>query len=88
MRSKQRATLRKSFCVAPNHPPPPPLPFPPLDKILLRLRNKTFLTEVCRNIQTSFAFKELEECSFWASRNGAVQMFFLTPKKNMFAGNC
>ena len=36
-------------------------------------------------IQT-FAFKVLQECSSWASRNGAVQMFFLTPNRNMFAG--
>ena len=64
---KRRATLRKSFCVTPNDPS--------LDKILLRLWNKISLTGIYRNIQT-FAFKELEECSSWASRNGAVQMFF------------
>ena len=28
-----------------------------------------------------FAFQVLRECSFWASRNGAVQMFFLTPTR-------
>ena len=33
-----------------------------------------------------FGFKELEECSSWASRNGTVQMFFLTSNRNMFAG--
>ena len=65
---KRRATLRKSFCVTPNDPS--------LDKILLRLWNKISLTGIYRNIQT-FAFKELEECSSWASRNGAVQIFFL-----------
>ena len=27
-----------------------------------------------------------QECGSWASRNDAVQMLFLTPKKNMFAG--
>ena len=50
------------------------------DKISLHLWNKHFLTEIYRNIQT-FAFKLLQECSSWASRNGAVQMFFLTPNK-------
>ena len=53
------------------------------DKISLHLWNKHFLTEIYRNIQT-FAFKLLQECSSWASRNGAVQMFFLTPNRNMF----
>ena len=72
MRLKQRATLRKSFYVTPNHPP--------LDKILLHLWNKIYLTEIYRNIQT-FAFNEHEECSYWASRNGVVQMFFLIPNK-------
>ena len=44
-------------------------------KVLLCLRNKNFLTEIYRNIQT-FAFKVLQKCSSWASRNGAAQMFF------------
>ena len=35
------------------------------------------------NIQT-FAVQELREYSSWASRNGAMQMFFLTPTRNMF----
>ena len=39
---------------------------------------------IYRNIQT-FAFKVLQEGSSCASRNGAVQMFFLTPNRNMFA---
>ena len=56
-----------------------------LDKILLRLWNRIFLTGIYRNIQ-KFAFKVLQECSFWASRNGAVQMFFLPSIRNMFAG--
>ena len=60
---------------------PPPTPH----KILLRLWNKTFLREIYRNIQT-FAFKVLQESSSWASGNGAVQMFFLTPNRNMFTG--
>ena len=41
--------------------------------------------EIYRDIQT-FAFKVLQECSFCASRNGAVQIFFLTQNRNMFAG--
>ena len=65
---------------------PPPTPISP-DKILLRLWNKTFLREIYRNIQT-FAFKVLQESSSWASGNGAVQMFFLTPNRNIFAGKC
>ena len=62
------------------HPPPIPT-----DKILLRLCNKNFLKEIYRNIQT-FAFKVLEECSSWVSRNGPLQIFFLTSNRNMFAG--
>ena len=63
---------------------PPPTPTPP-DKILLHLGSKNFHREIRRNIQT-FAFKMLQESSSWASRNGAVQMIFLTPNKNIFAG--
>ena len=48
---------------------------------------KHFLTEIYRNIQT-FAFKVFQECNSWPSRNGAVQMFFLTPNKNMFPKKC
>ena len=68
--------LKEIIRLSPNLPTP--------DKILLLLWNKNFLTEIYRNIQT-FAFKVLQECSSWASRNGAVQMFFLTPNRNMFA---
>ena len=32
-----------------------------------------------------FTFKVLQECSSWASRNGAVQMFLLTQNRIMFA---
>ena len=56
---------------------PPSAPTPP-DKSLLRLWNKSFSTEIYRNLQT-FGFKVFLECSSCASRNGAVQMFFLTP---------
>ena len=47
-----------------------------------RLWNKNVLSEIYRNIQT-FAFKVLQQYSSWASRNGAVRMFFLTPKRNI-----
>ena len=60
--------LKEIIQLSPNLPAP--------DKILLLLWNKNFLTEIYRNIQT-FAFKVLQECSSWASRNGAVQIFFL-----------
>ena len=77
MRAKQRATLRKLLSL-------PQLPISP-DKILLRLWNKTFFREVCKNIQI-FGFKVLQGSSSLASGNGAVQMFFLTPNRNMFPG--
>ena len=76
-RSKQRAALRKLFSL-----PQSPIPS---DKILLHLWNKIFFREIYRNIQT-FAFKVLKESSSWASGNGAVQMIFLTPNRNIFAG--
>ena len=45
-----------------------------------RLWNKHLLTEIYRNVLT-FPFKALEICSSWASRNGAVQMFFFDTKQ-------
>ena len=48
----------------------------PSDKTLLRLWNKNFLAEIYSNTQT-FAFKVHQECGSWASRNDAVQMFFV-----------
>ena len=51
----------------------------PSDKTLLRLWNKNFLTEIYRNTQT-FAFKVLQECGSWVSRNGTVQMIFSKQK--------
>ena len=61
--------------------PPLPSTHSPSDKILLRLWSKHFLIETDKNIRIS-VFKVLQECSCWASRNGAVQ----TPNRNMFAG--
>ena len=63
-------------------PPTPPTP----DKRSLFLCYKNFLTEIYRNMQT-FAFQVLRECTSWASRNGAVQIFFLAPMRNMFVFN-
>ena len=57
---------------------------PTLDINFLRLWNKNFQTVIYRNIQT-FAFKVLQECNYWASRNSAVQMFFSdTNQKHVF----
>ena len=76
-RRKQRAASRKLYDL---HQPPIPS-----DKILLHLWNKNFLRDIYRNIQT-FPFKVLQESSSWASGNGAAQMIFLTPNRNIFAG--
>ena len=76
-RLKQRVTLRKLSSLPSTHPPP--------DKILLRLWNKNFLTEIYRNIY-AFTFKVLQECGSWASRNDVKQMLFLTLNRNMSAG--
>ena len=59
--------------------------FPQPDKILLRLWNKNFLTEIYRNLQ-AFAFKVLQEWSTCESRNDVIQMFFLTPNRKALAG--
>ena len=48
-------------------------------------RKRNFFKEIYRNIQT-FAFKVIQECSSWASTNGVVQIFFLTPHRNLFPG--
>ena len=64
---------------------PLPHPLTQLDKILLRIWNKYFLMEIYRNIQ-AFALTALQECSCWASRNVAGQMFFLTPNRKTLAG--
>ena len=47
----------------------------------------SFLTEIYRNKRT-FAFKVLQECSFVRQETVKCKCFFLTPKKNMFAGKC
>ena len=40
---------------------------------------------IYRNMQT-FALKVLQKCRSWATRNRAVQMFLLTPNRNIFSG--
>ena len=82
---KTEATSYLKEVIQTPRPPSPPSHSLP-DKTLLRLWNKRFLKEIYRNIQT-FAFKVLQECSSWASRKGAVQIFFLTPNGNMFDEN-
>ena len=63
---------------------PPPPPSPTRTNLTTSLEQISF-KEIYRNIQT-FAFKVLQECVSWASRNGVMQIFFLTPHRNMFAG--
>ena len=53
---------------------------PAPDKRFLRLWNKNIRTDV----YGTFFFQLLWECSSLASRNGTVQMLFLTPARNMF----
>ena len=69
--------LKEIFQPPPTHPSP--------DKILLCLWNKNIIKETYRKMQ-AFTFKVFQECGSWASRNDAVQMLFLTPNRNMFAG--
>ena len=79
MRPKQRAFLGKLFSL------PQSATHPPSDKVILRLWNKNFLTEICRNIQT-VTFKVLQEYSSLESRNDAAQMFFLTQTETCLLG--
>ena len=72
-RSKQWVTLRKLSSLPPS--------LPSQDKTLLRRWNKSFLKEIFRNVQ-AFAFKVLQECSSWASRNGACNIFSDTKQKH------
>ena len=65
--------LKELSSLLPSHRSP--------DKTLLRLWNKNFLKEIFRNTQ-AFAFKVLQECSSWASRNGACNIFSDTKQKH------
>ena len=73
----QTANQLKEFIQPPSNPPP-------TGKVLLRQWKKTFLKEICRNIQR-FPFRVLQECSSWALRDGAVQIFFLISNRHKFA---
>ena len=80
-RPKERAALRKLLSLSPT-PPPTPNQI----KSYYVSGPKTILqryTEIYRHIDID---KVLQECSSWASRNGAMQMFFLTPNRKVFAG--
>ena len=55
----------------------------PSGKLLLCLWSKNFVNEKISD--WTFAFKVLQECISWTSRNIAVQMFFLKSDRNMFA---
>ena len=81
MRPKQQSALRKLF--SPNSLLQQ-IKFYYVSGTKVSLRR---YTEIYRHIQ-AFAFKVLQECGSWASRNDALQMFFLTPNtnRNMFAG--
>ena len=57
----------------------------PIRKTVTTSLEKKILTEIYRNMQT-FVFKVPQKCSSWASRNGAVQIFSLTPSRNISAG--
>ena len=61
----QTASRLKEIIYPPSIPPPPDFVF----------WNKNFLKEIYWNIQT-LAFKVLQECSYWASRNDVIQFFF------------
>ena len=72
----QTASRVKKIIKPLYHPSPEP------DKILLRLCNKYFLTEIYRNIQT-FAFKVLQEYSSWTSKMMQCKCFSDTKQKNV-----
>ena len=67
---KQQSAWRKLFS-------------PPPNKSFLCLWDKNFRSKIYRNIQI-FAFQVLQEYNSWTSRNGAAQIFFLTPTTIMF----
>ena len=67
LRPKQRAALRKLFILL-------PLQLHQLKPYYVS--EIGFFMEIYRNIQ-KFAFKVLQECSSWASRNDVAQIFFL-----------
>ena len=77
-RPKQQAALKKLFSLPPSQP-------------LLTHQVKSYFFFgikffLPRYTEQPFAFKVIQECISWASRKGAVQIFFLKLSKNMFAG--
>ena len=79
----QKSNRLKNFFQSPLIPPPPP---PPSHKNKPYYVSETiFFKEIYRDILT-FACKVVQKCSYWASRNRVVKIFFLTPQRNMFAG--
>ena len=79
-RPKQRAALSKLFSLS-----LPSLFQLQTDKMLPRLWNKKSFTDIYRHIH-ALSFKVFPKCSSLASRNGAIQIFFLTPNRKSFAG--
>ena len=76
-KAQTASRLKKTIQPTPNHP------FHPHQ--IRSYHVSDIFKEIYRNIQT-FDFKLLQECSSWASRTGAVQIFFLAPNRNMFVG--
>ena len=72
---KQWSTSMKLFSLPVSH------------QNFLRFWNKYFRTKIYRNIP-KFAFQVLQECGSWASKNGAMKMFFLTPAGNQLFVLC
>ena len=71
-RPKQRAALRKLISL--------PQPTAHQVKSYFDLGTNIFLP---RCTEQTFAFKVLQECIYWSSRNGAVQMFLLKLNRNL-----
>ena len=79
-RSKQRAASRKLFSL-----PPKPLPPSPHQMKYTASMEQNFSYGDIKKY-TDICFNGVPRMYFLVSRNGAVQMFFLTPNRNMFAG--
>ena len=71
-RPKQRAALRKLISL--------PQPTAHQVKSYFVFGTNIFLP---RCTEQTFAFKVLQECIYWSSRNGAVQMFLLKLNRNL-----
>ena len=60
---------------------PPPTRYPTRWNLTTSLEQKFSQRDIHKYTYICF-----EECSYWVSRNGPLQIFFLTPNRNMFAG--